>query len=148
MVIQKMQPSYNKVLPIEKIISILSYLSMGIIGVIWLIIAYFLKKNLKYFLMYNIAQSMLISILCAIFFCLINLILNIVALVPFLAFISAIINLFMSVKVLFILGMSFSVFQIFLTVLLIYIIVGILLGRIFYVPLLSNIMNKAMKSYL
>ena len=38
MVIQKMQPSYNKVLPIEKIISILSYLSMGIIGVIWLII--------------------------------------------------------------------------------------------------------------
>lgn len=142
-----MQHNLNNVSPIEKIISILSYMSMGMIGLIWIIIAYLMKRNLRYFLMYNIVQSMLISLICAILFYAIGLILRIIALIPFLEFITAIFNLFISVKIVSILGFSFTIFQLIITTLLLYIIVGVLLGRIFYVPVLTNLMNKAMRSY-
>ena len=56
----------SKVNLLEKIISVLSYITMGIVGLIWIIIAHFYKKSLKYFLMYNITQSMVIAIILAI----------------------------------------------------------------------------------
>ena len=47
-----MQHNSIKVSPIEKIISILSYFTMGIIGLVLLLIAHFAKKKIRYFLMY------------------------------------------------------------------------------------------------
>ena len=61
----KMLHKPQTIMPIEKIISILSYLSMGIIGLVWFLIAKLSGKNLKYFLMYNISQSMVIAIILA-----------------------------------------------------------------------------------
>ena len=71
-----MPHSNNIISPIEKIISVLSYVTMGIAGLLWLILAYFLKKKLRYFLMYNIAQSMIIAIILAIFKLLTDIILS------------------------------------------------------------------------
>ncbi len=137
----------NSVSPIEKIISIFSYITMGIVGLIWIIIAYFLKQKLRYFLMYNIAQSMLISILYAIITLLIGTVLKIFSVIPFLKVFSAHLNYFFTIKIVSIFGLSYSIVQLLLSLLLLYIIIVILLGRIFYVPILSNLMNKAMKSY-
>ncbi len=142
-----MQHNYNHITPIEKIISILSYVTMGIAGVIWIIIAYVLKKKLTYFLMYNVAQSMLISILYAIFVILLGIIVKITYFIPFLIVIGTVINDFLSKKIVTLLWMSFSVSQLLVAILLAYIIIGVIVGRIFYVPVLSNLMNKAMKSY-
>lgn len=138
-----MQNNTINVSPIEKIVSILSYLTMGIVGLIWLVIGYITNKKLRYFLMYNITQSMLISIICAAFF----FGLWILSLIPFLEFLSAILNLILTVKIVNIFLLSFSIFQLIITILITYIIIGILFERIFYVPFLSNIMNKVMKSY-
>ena len=80
----KVQHNSVKILPIEKIISILSYLTMGIVGLIWFIIAHFLKQKLKFFLMYNIAQSMVISIFLALIKIGLDIILSILAKIPFL----------------------------------------------------------------
>ena len=142
-----MPNNYSQVLPIEKIISVLSYISFGIVGIIWLITAGLLKKRLRYFLMYNIVQSVVISVLYAFFNLLLDTIFKLLALIPFLGMIIAKLNLFLTQPLIKIFFMSFSVIPLIITVLLIYIIVGVILGRIFYVPGLTSIINKAMKSY-
>lgn len=144
-----MQHNSQSVLPIEKIISALSYITMGIVGFIWIIIAYSMKKRLKYFLMYNIVQSMIIAIFLAIFKLVIDIVLSIISLIPFIDFIAAILNIIISFKILSIpfLHMSFTIIELFIYSLLIYIIWGITLGRMFYIPVLTGIMQKIMKSY-
>lgn len=138
-----------KVLPIEKIISILSYLSMGIVGLLWIIFAHVLKTNLKYFLMYNISQSMVIAIILAIFKLLTSVVLSLISKIAFLDLIVALFNLIISVKIIKIhaLGISFTLIELFVFILLAYICTGVILGRIFYVPILSKLMNKALSSY-
>ena len=144
-----MPHSNNIISPIEKIISVLSYVTMGIAGLLWLILAYFLKKKLRYFLMYNIAQSMIIAIILAIFKLLTDIILSLIAKISFLDFIMAIFNLVISFKIIRISnsGISFTILELLLLMLLGYIIFGILFGRIFYIPYLRKIKKKVMKTY-
>lgn len=145
-----MQNNSAKILPIEKIISILSYLSMGIIGVIWYAIAYFRKQRIKYFLIYNIAQSMIISIFLALFNVLVfYIILPIMGAIPIIDCVAALINIILSFKILriYLLNLSFSIPELVVTILIIYIIIGIIKGRIVYIPYLTNIINKALKNY-
>lgn len=144
-----MQRNYNNVMPIEKIISIISYFTMGIFGLFIVILAYFLKKNIKYFLMYNIAQSMLISVILAIISIILSLFIKILSLIPFLGFISTRLYLFMTNKILIIpvFNFSFTILQLITFIIILYICLGITAGRIFYVPCLTNIMKKAMQSY-
>ena len=145
----KVQHNSVKILPIEKIISILSYLTMGIVGLIWFIIAHFLKQKLKFFLMYNIAQSMVISIFLALIKIGLDIILSILAKIPFLDYIAAIIYYILSYKILriYLFNLSFTIPELVVVILIGYIITGILLGRIFYVPFLSDLMYKTMKNY-
>lgn len=144
-----MKPIDNKIFPIEKIISVLSYLSMGVLGIIWVIFAYICKRNLKYFLMYNIVQSMLISIILAVFYFSLGIILSILAIIPVLNVIAAVFNYIISVKIirLYQIGVSFTLLELIVFILLAYIICGIIAGKIFYVPVLTNLMNKVMNRY-
>ena len=48
--------------PIERIIAPLSYITMGMVGFIWLIIGLFTKARLKPFLQYHIFQSIFIAL--------------------------------------------------------------------------------------
>lgn len=144
-----MQHNGLKVNLLEKIISILSYMTMGIVGLIWIIIAYANKKSLKYFLMYNISQSMVIAILLAILKLVLDIVLSILAVIPFLSYIAAIFNYIISIKIIRIygLGLSFTLFELLVFILLSYIIAGIFIGRIFYIPMLTSLMQKLMKRY-
>ncbi len=139
----------KKVNLLEKIISTLSYMTMGIIGLIWIIIAYANKKNLKYFLMYNISQSMVIAILLAILKIALDIVLSILAKIPFLSYVAAIFNYIISVKMVRVygLGISFTIFELLVFILLAYIIAGVIVGRIFYIPALTSVMQKLMKKY-
>ncbi len=144
-----MQHNVVKITLLEKIISVLSYFSMGIIGLLWIIFAYVCKRNLKYFLMYNISQSMIISIILAIIKLCFSTILSLLSFIPFLNFITAVINFVISLKIIrfYPSGISFTLFELFVFILLIYIVTGVILGRIFYIPILSKFMNKFMNSY-
>lgn len=137
----------HKVLPIEKIISIFSYLTMGIVGLIWLLIAYFLKQKLKFFLMYNIAQSMVISIILSIITMGLDIILSILAKIPFLEYLAALVNCIFSIKILRISSLAFNIPELLIIILIGYIITGVIIGRIFYIPFLSDMMYKTMKHY-
>ena len=144
-----MQHNSIKVSPIEKIISILSYFTMGIIGLVLLLIAHFAKKKIRYFLMYNIIQSMVIAILLAILKLTLNIIFSILALIPFINIITAKLNYIMSVRILIlpIFNLSFNIIEIIIHLILLYIIFGIIMGKIFFVPYLTNFISKLLKSY-
>lgn len=144
-----MQHNETKILTIEKIISVLSYMTMGIIGLLWLIIAHIKNKKLRFFLMYNVVQSMVIAIFLTIIKIGLDIILSILGKIPILDFVAAIIYYIISFKIIrfYSLGISFTAFELLLFLLLIYIIVGIILGRIFYIPYLSDFMKKTMKNY-
>ncbi len=134
----------QNVMPIEKIISFLSYATMGIVGFIWLIIAHLLKRKIKYFLLYNIYQSLIISISLAIFKILADILFMLISKIHFLDFIVAVINLVLSIKIIRFqsLGFSFNIIELIIFILLSYICIGILLGRIFYIPYLTDFMQK------
>lgn len=144
-----MSHNISKVNLLEKIISVLSYATMGIIGLLLIIVAHISKKSLKYFLMYNITQSMVIAIILAILKLFLDIVLSILGLIPLLSYIAAIFNYIISVKIIRIygIGLSFTIFELFVFILLAYIIAGVLVGRIFYVPALSSMMQKLMKKY-
>lgn len=55
-------PTSNKPYPIERILSVATYLTVGGVGFVWLIIAALIKKRVAPFLMYHILQSIFISI--------------------------------------------------------------------------------------
>lgn len=137
------------IMPIEKIISILSYFTMGIVGLAWFLIARLSGKNLKYFLMYNISQSMVIAIILAIVKILLDFLIPILWIIPIINYIASAINLIYSVKIirLYFINISFTIFELLIFILLLYIVTGVILGRIFYVPVLTKLMNKAMKNY-
>ncbi len=144
-----MSHNISKVNLLEKIISVLTYITMGIVGLIWIIIAHLNKKSLKYFLMYNITQSMVIAIILAILNLSLNLVLSILGFIPVLSYIAAIFNYIISVKMIRIygLGWSFTIFELLVFILLAYIISGVIVGRIFYIPGLTSVMQKLMKKY-
>ena len=141
-----MQPN-SKVTPLEKFISITSYFTMGLFGLIWLILAHCLKKKLRYFLQYNIVQSLLIAILLAIFNLVVDIVFSLISLIPILDGIVAILNWFISVKVLSIFYFSFSIFELIIFILLGYISLGIFINKIAYVPGLTTLVQRIMKNY-
>ena len=122
---------------------------MGIAGLIWIIIAYICKRNLRFFLMYNICQSMVISIILTIITLVLNIVMSILALIPFINLLAAKLNYLISLKIITTYPpvFSLSIFQFIIILILAYIIAGVIFGRIFYVPLLTNLMQKVMRSY-
>ena len=144
-----MQNNTTKILPLEKIISILSYISMGIIGFLWIIFAYKCKRKLKFFLMYNICQSMVISIFLVILKTLVQLIFIIFSKIPFLDPVAGILNLIISVKIIRFsqFGLSFSIVQLLLFLLFLYLIIGICFSKMLYVPILTKFMQKVMNRF-
>ena len=57
--------SYQNNIPTmsERIIAVLSYVTSGIVGIIWLLLATITKSNLKPFLKYHIMQSIFLMLL-------------------------------------------------------------------------------------
>ena len=52
----------------DRIIAVISYLTLGLAGMIWFIVNHlFIKKPINKFLMYNLVQSFILSIIYAIF---------------------------------------------------------------------------------
>lgn len=141
-----MQPKTFTIAPAEKVISILSYFTMGIAGLIWILIAYFLNKRLKFFLMYNAVQSMVISIFLALLNLVFNIIFQIMALIPGFNKIAINITIFLQHRI-NIFSLSFNLVETVVFLLLFYISAGVLAGRIFYVPVLTTVMKKVMHSY-
>lgn len=135
-----------KILPFDKVYSIISYCTMGIAGLFLALIAFFAKKKLRYFLNYNIAQSVLLGIILAIFKFFLDSVLHLIAKIPFLDGVCGIVYFFFSTKIIKIGLLSFNILELFVFGLILYISIGIIKNKIFFVPYLTNLTQTIIKS--
>ena len=85
----------------EKLVSALSYLTMGFVGFIYLIIVILTKRTLKPFLKYHIFQSIFISIGYYLLTIFVGLICNILLFIPFINKITTAVLYYLSIDIIF-----------------------------------------------
>lgn len=129
----------NEPNPIERIISSASYLTAGMAGFIWIIIAAFLKKTIKPFLMYHIMQSIFLSIAYFLFIELYKLAFIAFAKIPLLNIGAYFINniLFNPLPIFW----GLSLLQVFTTAVILYLAITSFMGLYSYVPWVSDIIK-------
>ena len=128
--------------PIERIIAPLSYITMGMVGFFWLIISLFTKARLKPFLQYHIFQSIFISLLFAVIAIFLGWVSNLLSLIPFISTLVAQITFLLNMPVL----LGYSIIQLFVYLLIIYLAVTSFLGQYSYVFWVSDIINQNFKN--
>jgi len=137
--------SKPKTLLSEKILSVLSYMTFGIVGFFWLLLANWKKKKIKYFLNYHIYQSIFIAILLTLFNYIFALIFLICSKIPFIDTVSAQINYYLSVKIISFFGFQSTIVYFAILLFKIYLITGVILGKCFYIPFVTKVINYMMR---
>lgn len=123
---------------IERIIASLSYITMGMVGFIWLIIGLFTKASLKPFLKYHIFQSIFISLGFAVLSIFVGWVSNILSFIPFINKLVAQINFLLNMPLIF----DYSILQTVIYVFLIYLAVTSFAGKFSYIPWISDIIDQ------
>ena len=123
---------------IEKIIAALTYLTMGMVGFIWLIVGLFTKARLKPFLQYHIFQSIFISLAFAVLSTLISWISNLLTFIPIINRIVAQITFLLNMPLIF----DYSLLQSVIYIFIIYLAVTAFIGKYSYIPWVSDIIDQ------
>ena len=123
---------------IERIVSGLSYPTMGLVGFVWLLLGLFTNAKLRPFVQYHIFQSIFISIALILLNMLLGFVLNILSAIPFLNIIVLNISMFLNAPILF----NFSVIQLVVNIALLYLCISAFLGQYSYVPYISEIIEQ------
>ena len=138
--------SKPKILLSEKILSVLSYMTFGIIGFFWLLLANWKKKKIKYFLNYHIYQSIFLAVVLTLLNYIFELIFLICSKIPFIDTISAQINYYLSIKIISFLGFETTLVYFAVLLLKIYLITSVILGKYFYIPFVTKVINYMMRT--
>lgn len=125
--------------PLERIIACASYLTAGMAGFIWWIIAILIKKNVKPFLIYHIMQSIFISIAYFIFIELYKLVFIIIAKIPVINAIMFFFNTVITGPLPLFWGLS--LLQVLTTAIMLYLAATSFMGIYTYIPWVSDIIN-------
>ena len=123
---------------IEKIIAGLSYLTMGMVGFIWLIIGLFTRARLKTFLQFHIFQSIFISLAYTVIALLVSWLSNIFSVIPFVNKVVAQITFLLNMPLLF----NYSFIQIILYGFIFYLAIQAFRGKYSYIPWISEIIGQ------
>lgn len=123
---------------IERIVVSLSYLTMGFIGFIWLILGAFTKSQSSSFVRYHIFQSIFISILLFILNVLLGIINDVLSFIPIIkVFTQQIYYLFNAPMFL-----NYSLIQMVMYLFIAYLMITSALGVYTYVPFVSDIISQ------
>lgn len=128
-------PISKKPYPIERILSVATYLTAGGVGFVWLIIAAVMRRQVAPFLMYHILQSIFLSILFYLADILLKMVFVILYKVPLINAIPVLINS----PIPFILNLS--LLQLFTTTIIMYLAITSGLGYYSYLPWVSDIIK-------
>lgn len=123
---------------IERLIAALSYLTMGMVGFVWLIIGLFTSARLKPFLQYHIFQSIFISLGFAVLSILVGWISNLLSVIPFINKVVAQINFLLNMPLIF----DYSLLQTVIYAFLAYLAITSFIGRFSYIPWVSDIIDQ------
>ena len=134
--------SQNSPFLIEKIIASLSYITMGFVGFIWLLIGIFTKSNLRPYLKYHVFQSIFISIAYFLSSALLGLILNILSLIPFVNQLVLQLTYYFNAPII----IGFSLIQLAVYAVIFYLVITCLQGKFSYLPFISEIIEANVKN--
>ena len=123
----------------ERVISVLSYLTGGFVGFVYAIGIFFMKRRLTAFLRYNILQSILVSFLIYVLSLVIGLIFSILSHIPFIQILVSWIYLIFNKSFI---G-SYSIIQIFIFGLYLYMAGLAFVGRYPRVYMISDIVKRS-----
>ena len=123
---------------LERLIAAATYVSMGMVGFVWLIFCAVTKTNLKPFLKYHIFQSFFLVMGCFLLNIFTNLVVSILSVIPF-------INMLVY-KLLFLftapIAFGFSIVSFCVLVVMVYLVLTSLQGRYSFIPWISNIIDS------
>lgn len=121
----------------EKIIAAASYITFGLVGFIWLLLGFFLKSSMKPYLKYHIFQSIFISFAYFVISAVIGFILGILSFIPLLNQLILQLTYYFNAPFFF----TFSVIQIAVYAVILYLVVTCLQGQYSYIPWVSEIIE-------
>ena len=126
----------NNVYPIERIIAALTYITGGLAGFVWWIIAIILKKSVTPFLLYHIMQSIFLFFGYFLFVQLCKLLFIILYRIPLINAVPYYLN--MPIDMFF----SLSIVEIITKSVILYLAITAFMGMYSYIPWVSDIINK------
>ena len=133
---ENLKMQHNEPSIVEKFISVGSYITLGLIGMIWFIANFLvIKQPMSKFLMYNIIQSFILSIIYAIFITAYNIFIDILMAIPFIGGLFRFLNNLLFGTPVFS-TMSLMNFLIFAFV--IYLSIFPIFGKLPFVPFVTN----------
>lgn len=122
---------------IERIVAALSYLTMGFVGFVWLIIGLFTGAKMRPFMQYHIYQSIFLSIAYFLLTMLVGFITNILSIIPLINKLVAQITFYVNMPLFF----GFSLLQTIIYIILFYLAGTAFMCRYSYFPYVSEIIN-------
>lgn len=134
--------SQTQPLLIEKVIASLSYITMGLVGFIWLLIGIFTKNNLRPYLKYHVFQSIFISIAYFLASALLGLIMNILSIIPLVNQLVLQITFYFNAPFIF----GFSAIQLAVYAVIAYLVATCCQGQFSYLPFISEIIEANVKN--
>ena len=128
----------NKPYFIERIIAAGTYLSMGIVGFVWLIFCAITKNNLRPFLKYHIFQSFFLIMALFLLNIFVSFVVSILGVIPFINMLVYKLLFFFTAPM--IVGLSIT--SIIMLALMVYLVLTSLQGKYSYIPWISNIIDS------
>lgn len=126
---------------IERIVTALTYPTMGMIGFIWLILGLITKARPRAFTLYHIYQSIFLSIAYVVLSLLIGIVVNILSYVPLINKLVAQIVFWTNAPVFF----GYSIIQTIIYAIILYLAVFAFMGRYSYFPWVSEIIKENLR---
>lgn len=123
---------------IERIVAALTYLTMGMVGFIWLMAGLFTKARLKPFLQYHIFQSIFIALGFTVLSIFIGWLSNLLSFIPIINRLVAQITFLLNMPLFF----DYSLLQTLIYTVLIYLAVTAFMGKYSYIPWVSDIIDQ------
>lgn len=139
-----MQKRFSQTEPLllEKVIASLSYITMGLVGFIWLLIGIFTKNNLRPYLKYHVFQSIFLSIAYFLASALLGLIMSILSVIPLVNQLVLQITFYFNAPII----VGFSLIQLAVYAVIAYLVVTCLQGKFSYLPFISEIIEANVKN--
>jgi len=125
----------------DRLISVISYITAGWGGMLWAVILYFLKRQMSRYLQFNIFQSIFISLLLFVLVTCLDFIFKVLAFIPFINYLAAQISFIFNMRIFF----DYSVIQLVLALLMIYLVLMSLLGKYPRIYKISKIIDYSIR---
>lgn len=123
----------------DKFVAVSTYYTFGMTGIIWLIASILiLKKQVTPFCLYHIYQSIFISVLLYVITWIFNFMFPLMSSIPFIGELFRVIELYLFKIPIF---YTFSLFNLILFMILSYLSLGAILGKLSYFPFISDVIR-------